>query len=645
MKSFVRALRLALSRRWDFLGSVVCALMIAVLWGGNISAVYPVLEIATHKQSLHQWAASRIERSQQRIAALQEGETPQQRAQLQSERSTLEWYQFADEKVIQPYTPDDPFGCLVLIIVSLAVSVFLKCIFMYANSMFVARMSQRATFQLRTTLFRRTLPIELVCFNAEGSADLMNRITSDIENLGAGLNEVLGKLVREPLKMIVCVVGAVWINWRLLLLSLILAPAAAYAIRWLAKALKRTSRRAMEDMSQIYGTLEETFQGIKMVKAFTMEGHERGVFRRRAKSYYRRALRISRYDALARPLIELIGVWTAALSLLAGAYLVIADEPTLFGISLGGGKMEPELLILFYGMLAGISDPARKLSEVFSRIQRGAAAAERIYQRIDREPTIVDPPQPKPLPRHRDALVFDQVSFHYSPSQCVLKQIDLRIAFGETIAIVGPNGCGKSTLANMIARFMDPIEGSIRLDGVDLRDVRMRDLRRQIGLVAQETLLFDDTVYNNILYGSPGASRAQVIEAARRAHAHRFIEDKLTLGYDSPVGPRGMLLSGGQRQRIALARAILRDPAILILDEATSQIDLESEQAIQKALVPFVVGRTTIFITHRMQLLQLAHRVVVMSGGRIVDVGPHGELLRRCDLYGRLHELQFRESA
>jgi ATP-binding cassette subfamily B protein/subfamily B ATP-binding cassette protein MsbA len=273
------------------------------------------------------------------------------------------------------------------------------------------------------------------------------------------------------------------------------------------------------------------------------------------------------------------------------------------------------------------------------------AASDRIFAVMDRAPAVADPPAPRILPRHSRDLVFEGVDFRYDPQQPVLSDIHLEVAFGETIAIVGANGCGKSTLVNLIPRFFDPTRGSVRLDGVDLRAVRQHDLRRQIGIVTQETLLFDDTITDNIRYGSPDASIEQVMAAARQAHAHEFIETKLTDGYNTMVGPGGQRLSGGQRQRIALARAILRDPALLILDEATSQIDLESEQLIHAALERFIQDRTALIITHRLTTLALADRILVLDHGRILDIGSHEQLLARCDLYRRLHQLELKQTA
>jgi ATP-binding cassette subfamily B protein/subfamily B ATP-binding cassette protein MsbA len=351
------------------------------------------------------------------------------------------------------------------------------------------------------------------------------------------------------------------------------------------------------------------------------------------------------YDSLARPAIEILGLTIVFVALIAGAYLVLHQATHICGVRMCARPLSDPALLCFFGLLVGASDPARKLSDVFSAIQAGIAAADRLYPILDREPKIADPDVPRPAPRPHRQLVFDHVSFHYTPEQPVLHEIDLTIPFGETLCIVGPNGCGKTTLANLLPRFYDPVSGSVRLDDVDLRELRLRDLRRLVGLVTQQTLLFDDTVFNNIRYGSLTASRAEVLAAAKQAHAHRFITEKLEHGYDTIVGPGGNRLSGGQRQRIALARAMLRNPDILILDEATSQIDLESEQLIHKALEHFVRNRTAIIITHRLSTLELADRILVLDAGRQVDLGMHDELLRRCELYRRLHEFQFRQSA
>jgi ATP-binding cassette subfamily B protein/subfamily B ATP-binding cassette protein MsbA len=376
-----------------------------------------------------------------------------------------------------------------------------------------------------------------------------------------------------------------------------------------------------------------------------MERHERKRFHQTAKEYYRRVMRINFYGSLTAPNNELMGIGVICLALLAGCYLVLNDQTHLLGIKMTDRPLTFGALMAFYAFLIGVSDPARKLSGVMSMLQGAAAAADRIYAVHDREPTIVDPPKPRSLPSQNRELVLDGVSFHYTPERPVLVDVDLTIGSGETIAIVGPNGCGKTTLASLIPRFYDPVEGAVRLGGCDLRELRMRDLRREIGLVTQQTLLFDDTVANNIRYGRSGASESEIIEAAKKAHAHKFIVEQLTDGYQTQVGERGNRLSGGQRQRIALARAILRDPSILILDEATSQIDYESEQLIHKALEEFVRGRTTILITHRVHTLALARRILVMDEGRILDLGTHSELLSRCTVYQRLYQTSLRESA
>ena len=666
MKNFGRALRLATEHRWLLAGTIFCALMVGVLWGGNISAVYPFAAVAFEGRSLPQWIDDEVARAEDNLqqldhqrqdlqAQLEAATEVDERDEVRRELGLLQTRRKAEAKALdryrqaQPfvarYAPDGPFDTLVLLVGLLLLGTFIKSVFFVAQSLLVARLAHLTTFKLRNEFYRKSLRMDLGSFNEDGSAELMSRFTYDMESLSAGLRNLFGKAIREPLKMAACFVGAAWICWRLLLISLIVAPLAALAIGWLAKALKRANRRAMEEMSQLYGVLEETFGGIKIVKAFTMERTERRRFHQNNKKYYRKALKIARYDAFTRPLTETMGIATICLAILFGAYLVLNQQTHLLGIRITNRPLDLNQLLVFFAMLIGTSDPARKLSEVFARITRAAAACDRIYALVDRTPSIRDPVKPAPLPRHSRELVLRDVHFGYNESTPILHGIDLRIPFGETVAIVGPNGCGKSTLVSLVPRFFDVQHGSVEVDGVDVRNVRVRDLRRQVGLVTQETLLFNDTILDNIRYGSPDATREEVIAAAKQAHAHRFIEEQLDDGYDTLVGPRGGRLSGGQRQRIALARAILRDPAILILDEATSQVDLESEQVIHSVIAQFIQHRTALIITHRLSTLTLADRIVVMEAGQICDIGSHEQLLARCPLYARLHELQFRRSA
>lgn len=667
MSNFRRAISLALRYRFTFAISLVCALAVAFFWGSNITVIYPLVEIAFKDKSAHDWVRDSIQEIDDRTDEIEarladingppkenasdidDADRMESARSLETEMSALQSHRtllvHLRDYIIIPLLPDDAFKTLVVVVLFLVIGTLLKSIFLIVHQVLVARLTHLATFDLRNQFYRRTLRMDLASFGNEGTSELMSRFTFDMENLASGICELFGKMIREPLKMLSCLVGAAWICWPLLLLSLVLAPPAAYLIRVLARSLKRANRRAMEEMSLIYSTLEESFQGIKVVKAFNQEPFERHRFHRIGKNFLLKSMRIARYDSLTRPLTELMGILALSVAILAGAYLVLYKETHLFGFRMSAEPISHGKLLMFFGMLAGVSDPFRKMSEVFSRVQRGAAAADRIYQLIDRQPTVQDPVKPKYVKNHLGEVTFENVNFHYKPSQPVLKSIDLSIEPGETIAIVGPNGCGKSSLANLIPRFFDPVSGQVKIDGIDLRDQRQRDIRSQIGIVTQETLLFDDTVYNNIKYGSPRATRRDVVDAAQRAHAHRFIEEKLTDGYETICGPRGNLLSGGQRQRIALARAILRNPSILILDEATSQVDLESEQLIHKALQEFTRDRTTVIITHRMATLALARRIVVMQGGMILDIGTHEELLRRSDLYSRLYAIQLKEIA
>ena len=296
-------------------------------------------------------------------------------------------------------------------------------------------------------------------------------------------------------------------------------------------------------------------------------------------------------------------------------------------------------------MLVGMADPGRKIAAIYNLVQPGVPAAERIFQMLDCPSTINDPAQPRSVARPHQRLRLANITFRYGDGEHVLRGIDLEIPHGQSLAIVGPNGCGKTTLAALIPRFYDPAGGAVQLDDVDLRDMALSDLRGRIALVSQQALLFDDTIAANIRYGSPAATDEEVRRAAERARAHEFIMNSCEDGYETRVGPRGESLSGGQRQKIALARAILRDADILILDEATSQVDIESEHQVHEVLKKFVAGRTAIMITHRLSTLSLADRILVMDAGRVLDIGTHEQLITRCEVYQRLHQTQMRKSA
>lgn len=667
MKNFYRALALALRYRWRVAALFACSLLVGILWGANISAIFPLIEIAFKGKSPQQWIAGEIAEQVERIDDLDdreralaaqwaaakpaseearaiEREQALLAARVRAERDALAVNRWLEPLIIR-WMPHDSFRTLALVVGILLVGTLLKSVFYIIHSIVSDCLVNLATYQLRRQFYRHTLKMDQASLTADGTSELMSRFTFDMENLTLGLKFLCQVATREPLKMAACFIGAAFICWRLLLVSLIIVPVGFYAMSVLSKLLKQANRKALEGMSRVYAVLEESIQGVQIVKAFTMERYERWRFFQASKSYFEKTMKIARYESLTSPTTELIGILTISLTLLVGAYLALAGETHLFGIQISERPLSLGVLLTFYGLMAGMSDPARKLSASYNRLQRAAAAADRIYALIDRTPKIADPIAPKALPRHARELEFDNISFSYDGQTPILQDVSLKIRYGETVAIVGPNGCGKSTMLQLLLRFYDPDRGSIKIDGIDIRELTLRNLRDQIGFVTQETILFQDTVQNNIRYGAPHATEAEIVAAAKKAHAHRFIEDKLASGYQTMLSERGGSLSGGQRQRLAIARAILRDPPLLILDEATSQVDLESEQLIHMVLEEFVQDRTTLIVTHRLSILALADRIVVMQQGRITAVGTHQELLKNCDFYRRLHDRQLRDIA
>jgi ATP-binding cassette, subfamily B, bacterial MsbA len=666
MKNFLRALRGCWPYRGRLLISIVCALFAAALWSLTFTAIYPFQEIVAGNQTLQEWAERRIERTTQLIQQAEKNVDEQSanerkindhlppgperdktkrdmarllwRAEqdLETHRTNLYRYHLAQNYVIR-HLPPDRFQTLALVIGCVVLAIALKGFFEFWQESLVGSVVNLSLFDLRNRLYRNVIHLDVNHFSDEGTPELMARFTNDMELLGNGTKTLFGKVIAEPLRAIACIVVASWISWRLTLMFLVLVPVALFILTKVGRLMKRATRRLLERMSVIYKLLQETFQGIRVVKAFTMEPYERRRFCAATKDYYYRAMWVVNLDALASPLVEIFGVAAVSGALLAGTYLVVTGETHLFGVCMTDQPMEPAALLQLYGMLFAVADPVRKLSSVYTRLQSGSAAADRIFAFMDRQPRVQGNCGGTRLERHHSSIEFRDVCFSYEPGRPILTNIHLHVRCGETIALVGPNGCGKTTLLGLVPRFYDPDHGSILIDGHDIRSVHLRGLRQQIGIVTQDTLLFDDTIYSNLAYGNRRAKPDDVEAAARRAYAHDFIA-KLPQGYQTRVGEAGGKLSGGQKQRICLARAILRDPSILILDEFTSQTDVESEALIHTALRDFMRGRTTFVITHRLNTLEIADRIVVVEAGRLAAAGTHRELLATCGLYQRLHE-------
>ena len=427
-----------------------------------------------------------------------------------------------------------------------------------------------------------------------------------------------GKCFREPLKMISCLVFAAMISTPLLLISMIIVPAGAFLIHSVSRRMKKSTQVEMAGIGEVFRTLIETFKAVKTVRIFNRERTERHRFKTNACTLYDMQIRIALYDSLLRPITEVLSILSISLSMLVGAYLVLNQETHLFGfIKISDSPISPTMLLLFYSMLAGAADPARKMSEIVNVIVRGGTACDNLYRSFDPLPLVRAPENPMPVPNHKQSIKFENVFFAYLPRQPVVKQIDLHIPFGQTVAIVGGNGSGKSTLMNLLARFYDPHNGRVLIDGEDIRQMRPKQVRNQMAWVTQSSILFNGTLWENVSYGKAHASDDEIMAAIKVAHVDRFV-DSLADGYMTNVGDDGTSLSAGQRQRVALARAVLSDPAILILDEATSQIDGHSEGQILESLREFIKSRTTFIVTHRPSSLKLADRVIVMELGEIV---------------------------
>jgi ATP-binding cassette, subfamily B, bacterial MsbA len=523
---------------------------------------------------------------------------------------------------------------LLNIMTGIVVIVFIcKGVFEYLKSYLMGAVSERVIKDVKNGIYRKLQDMSMDFFSHNPTGKLMSRITHDAavirDSIGSGVADTFSQPI-EVFFYIVLLVGLKMyggVPWSFILVSLVVFPLILYPVIRIGKRLRKISRSSQERAGDINNMLLETISGIKLVKSFGMEDYECDVFKKKNQEYYELTMKSIKKMKMVSPLTEsMMVVCVAAILWIAGRSMI-------------SGELSFGVFAAFLAAIFSLMKPFKKLSNVYGINQQALAAAERIFQLYDTPVSIIEKPQALRLESFDKEISFEKVWFRYDKEH-VIKGIDLKIRKGEIVALVGPSGGGKSTLVNLIPRFYDPSSGLVSIDGSDLRDLDIRSLREKIGLVTQETLLFNDTVRANICYGHTDADEEQLISVSKAANAHMFIKE-FPKGYDTVIGERGLKISGGQRQRIAIARAIYKNPPILIFDEATSQLDTESEQLVQEAINNLVKGRTVVVIAHRLSTVKHANKIVVINEGKIADSGTHDDLLAKSALYKKLYDMQF----
>lgn len=516
---------------------------------------------------------------------------------------------------------------LTIIVYLIPTVLFLKGAFLFAQSFLMGSVSQKIVRDIRNKLYCKLQSLSLDFFDKARTGELISKITYDVGLVQNSITEMLMQFIYQTLQIILFLGIIFFIHWRLAMISLFLLPLVILPVIKIGKKLYKISNESQEKMGSINNILYETISGIRIVKAFSMQNYETKRFIDKNDGFCRLTIKSIKRTIVLGPLNEFVGALSAAFILFFGGREVL------------NGTISAGIFFLFLAALFSLMKPFKKITSVYGLIQQALAAAKRIFKILDKQPTIKEKEGAVILSPISKNIIFDNVYFKYDKKE-VLKNINLEIRKGEMLALVGHSGMGKTTIVNLIPRFYDPFKGKITIDGYDTREVKLNSLREQIGIVSQETVLFNDSVRANIAYGKQNASFDEIKTAAKAANAHRFIVN-LPQGYDSVIGEQGLNLSGGERQRLAIARAFLKEAPILILDEATSQLDSESEKLIQEAIGRLMQEKTVFVIAHRLSTIKNADKIVVLDKGRIVDTGRHNELLSRDSLYKKLYEMQF----
>jgi len=604
MKSFWRLLKYIRNYRLHFTAAISSNVLTALFTVVSIPLLIPFLEILFDRR---------------------EGVTERPDVSLNNLSSFEQYFNYFLTDLIQTQGKEQ---ALLFVCGAIVVTFFLKNLFRYLSMFFMAPLRNGIVRDLRKQLFDQILVLPLSYFSEEKKGDLMSRMTSDVHEVQWSILNVLEAVFREPLIIAGALGLMIVISPSLTLFVFILIIFTAIVIGGIGKSLRKPSGDVQNRLGTLLSIIEEGLSGLRIIKGYNAERYQQDKFGVENDAYRRSLTHLLWRKDLASPLSEFLGILTVAVLLWFGSRQVFAES------------LEPGTFLAFIFAFYNVIEPSKSFSKAFYNVQKGIAALERIETVLDARNTMSDQPNARPLREFNDQIDYKNVSFTYRPEEGpVLNDINLTIEKGKVIALVGASGAGKSTLVDLLPRFYDVSEGQILLDGQDIREYRMHDLRELMGIVSQEAILFNDSIYNNIVFGLEGVTQTDVERAARVAHAHDFIS-QTEHGYQTNIGDRGNKLSGGQRQRLTIARAILKNPPILILDEATSALDSESEKLVQAALVNVMKDRTSIVIAHRLSTIQHADEIVVMRNGRILERGTHAELLTHAGEYQKLVEMQ-----
>jgi subfamily B ATP-binding cassette protein MsbA len=623
MKTYLRILNFV-KPYWRHLTiSIICTILFAVFNGLSIYLTIPLLS-TLFQGGQSQSGQPTMQMSQPSAISTTTSILPQWVVKLGHDVSDT-----FNNFVLQENKLDSLFRICLLVVIAF----LFKNIFGYLQAYFLSYVEEGSMKDLRNAAYKHLHLLPMSYFKQERVGNLISRITNDVNVVQSSISAGFLNLIREPITIVVFIGIAVSISWKLTLLAFVVLPFSMLIIAGIGLKLRKHSTAIQAKMADITSVLQETISGVKIVKAFGMEGYENNKFKNETYKYFRLMLRIVRIRNSSSPITEFLSVIVGAVIIYYGGVLVLQNH------TLEASQFMGFLLAIFQTM-----PPIKELSTVNNRIQESSAAGDRIFEILDTQPAIKDAVNAKQVKEFSDSICFNKLSFHYEDSEeLVLDDINFEVKKGEIVALVGPSGGGKSTLVDLIPRFYDPTGGQILIDGIDIKKVKVDNLRALMGIVTQETILFNESIRNNIAYGLEDYPIEKIVDAAKTANAHNFILE-FPEGYETVIGERGLKISGGQRQRISIARAILKNPQLMIFDEATSALDNESELLVQEAIERMMINRTSIVIAHRLSTIRNATRIIVLDKGKIIQTGTHEELIRdETGLYNKFYEMQFRD--